>query len=109
MLFTVLIPVIAFVVAAVIFFYIGIAYRKKIAESTVNSAEEQAKRIIEDSKKDAERTKKEVNELPDHYIARLITRHSKILKPTDLLNQTEFLNTYRINLKLKRLCKELTI
>ena len=60
MLFTVLIPVIAFVVAAVIFFYIGIAYRKKIAESTVNSAEEQAKRIIEDSKKDAERTKKEV-------------------------------------------------
>lgn len=55
------------------------------------------------------RTKKEVNELPDHYIARLITRHSKILKPTDLLNQTEFLNTYRINLKLKRLCKELTI
>ena len=60
MLFTVLIPVIAFVVAAVIFFYIGIAYRKKIAESTVNSAEEQAKKIIEDSKKDAERTKKEV-------------------------------------------------
>ena len=46
MLFTVLIPVIAFVVAAVIFFYIGIAYRKKIAESTVNSAEEQAKKII---------------------------------------------------------------
>ena len=66
MLFTVLIPVIAFVVAAVIFFYIGIAYRKKIAESTVNSAEEQAKRIIEDSKKDAERTKKEViDELPE--------------------------------------------
>lgn len=45
MLFTVLIPVIAFVVAAVIFFYIGIAYRKKIAESTVNSAEEQNKQV----------------------------------------------------------------
>lgn len=59
MLFTVLIPVIAFVVAAVIFFYIGVAYRKKIAESTVNSAEEQAKKIIEDSKKDAERMKKD--------------------------------------------------
>lgn len=60
MLFTVLIPVIAFVVSGVIFFYIGIAYRKKIAESTVKSAEEQAKKIIEDSQKDAERTKKEV-------------------------------------------------
>ncbi len=59
MLFTVLIPVIAFAVAAVIFFYIGVAYRKKIAESTVNSAEEQAKKIIEDSKKDAERMKKD--------------------------------------------------
>lgn len=59
MLFTVLIPVIAFVVAAVIFFYIGVAYRKKIAESTVNSAEEQAKKIIDDSKKDAERIKKD--------------------------------------------------
>lgn len=60
MLFTVLIPVIVFVVSGVIFFYIGIAYRKKIAESTVKSAEEQAKKIIEDSQKDAERTKKEV-------------------------------------------------
>ena len=60
MLFMVLIPVISFVVSGVIFFYIGIAYRKKIAESTVKSAEEQAKKIIEDSQKDAERTKKEV-------------------------------------------------
>lgn len=60
MLFMVLIPVISFVVSGMIFFYIGIAYRKKIAESTVKSAEEQAKKIIEDSQKDAERTKKEV-------------------------------------------------
>lgn len=59
MLFTVIVPVIAFVVAALLFFFIGIAYRKKVAESTVSSAEEHAKKIIEDSKKDADRIKKD--------------------------------------------------
>ena len=59
MLFTVIVPVTSFVVAALIFFFIGIAYRKKVAESTVNSAEEQAKKIIEDSQKDADRIKKD--------------------------------------------------
>lgn len=59
MIVTVIVSVIAFLVAAVTFFYIGVAYRKKVAESTVNSAEEQAKKIIEDSKKDAERVKKD--------------------------------------------------
>lgn len=59
MLFTVIVPVTSFVVAALIFFFIGIAYRKKVAESTVNSAEEQAKKILEDSQKDADRIKKD--------------------------------------------------
>lgn len=59
MLFTVIVSVIAFVVAALMFFFIGIAYRKKVAESTVNSAEEQAKKILEDSQKDADRIKKD--------------------------------------------------
>lgn len=60
MVFTVVIvSVIAFVVAAIAFFFIGVTYRKKVAEATVNSAEEQAKRIIEDGTKDAERLKKE--------------------------------------------------
>ena len=52
MLYIVLSAVIAFVVSAVIFFYIGIEYRKKIAESKVSSAEEQAKKILEDGKRD---------------------------------------------------------
>lgn len=59
MLFTVIVSVSAFVVAAIAFFFVGVSYRKKIAEAAVNSAEEQAKRIIEDGKKDAERLKKE--------------------------------------------------
>jgi len=52
------------------------------------------------------RTLKEVAELPDYYIARLVTRNSKILKPNDILNQKEFIETYRENLKLKRLCRQ---
>ncbi len=59
MLVTVIISVIAFVVASFIFFFVGIAYRKKVDKSTVDSAEEQAKKILEDSKKDAERIKKD--------------------------------------------------
>ena len=59
MLFTIIASVVAFAVGAGAFFYVGIRYRKKIAESTVMSAEQQAQKIIEDSKKDAERVKKD--------------------------------------------------
>ena len=59
MMITVIAAVVAFAVGSLIFFYVGIQYRKKIAESTVKSAEQQAEKIIEDGKKDAERVKKE--------------------------------------------------
>ena len=59
MLVAVIAAVVAFVVAAVIFFYAGINYRKKVAETTIGNAEQQAKKIVEDSKVDAERIKKD--------------------------------------------------
>src|SRR5574344_32179 len=59
MLVTIIVSVIVFLIAAIVFFLIGIAYRKKIVETNINSAEEQAKRILEDGKKDAEKIKKE--------------------------------------------------
>jgi len=59
MLIAVISAVVAFIIAAVIFFYAGINYRKKIAENTIGSAEQQAKKIVEDSKVDAERIKKD--------------------------------------------------
>lgn len=59
MLFTVIAAVVAFAIAGVIFFYVGVNYRKKVAEAAVESAEQQAKKIVEDSKVDAERIKKE--------------------------------------------------
>lgn len=59
MVVTIIVAVTAFLVGSVAFFYVGIQYRKKIAESTVMSAEQQAQKILDDSKKDAERVKKE--------------------------------------------------
>ena len=48
-----------FILGSVIFFFMGIRYRKNIAEATIGSAEEQAEKILNDSKLDAERIKKD--------------------------------------------------
>ncbi len=56
---TIICAVIAFLLGSVIFFYVGIQYRKKVAEATVKSAEQQAEKIVDEGKKDAERIKKE--------------------------------------------------
>ena len=48
-----------FLVSAVIFTFVGIAIRKKIAESKVGNAENEAKRIIELAQKEAENKRKE--------------------------------------------------
>ena len=56
---TIITGVLSFIVGSAVFFFIGIQYRRKIAESTIGSAEEQAEKIINDSKLDAERQKKE--------------------------------------------------
>ena len=51
--------VICFLVAAVVFFVIGVQYRKRVAEKEISSAEEEAKRIINDAIKSAESKKRE--------------------------------------------------
>ena len=59
MLPDILIGVIAFVVALVIGIPVGVLYRKKVAEKEIISAEEEAKRIINEAIKSAETKKKE--------------------------------------------------
>ncbi len=56
---TTLIIVATFLISAVIFIPIGIFIRKKIAESKIQSAEKEAKRLIESVKIEAENLKKE--------------------------------------------------
>ena len=55
----ILIGIAVFLVSAVIFTFVGIYIRKKIAESKMESAEAQAKKIIEMANVDAENKKKE--------------------------------------------------
>ena len=55
----IIINIAVFLVSAVIFTFVGIAIRKKIAESKMKSAESEAKRIIELANKEAENKKKE--------------------------------------------------
>ena len=49
----------AFAVAAVIFFLLGIRYRKRVAEKEISSAEEEATRIINEAIKSSESKKRE--------------------------------------------------
>ena len=48
-----------FLITAVIFTFVGILVRKKIAESKLNSAENEAKQILDRAKIEAENNKKE--------------------------------------------------
>ena len=49
----------AFAVAAVVFFLLGIRYRKRVAEKEISSAEEEATRIINEAIKSSENKKRE--------------------------------------------------
>lgn len=51
--------IVAFLVGAVIAFFLGVEYRKRSAEAVLGSAEEEAKRLISDAIKSSETKKKE--------------------------------------------------
>ena len=46
-------------VSAAVFFFLGISYRKKIAEKEISSAEEEARRILNEAIKSSESKKRE--------------------------------------------------
>ena len=56
---TIIAIVVTLLISAAIFIPIGVYVRKKIAESTIQSAEKEAKRLLETVKIEAENTKKE--------------------------------------------------
>ncbi len=56
---SILLGIVAFLAGAVIAFFIGVQYRKKVAEAELGSAEDEAKRIVGDAIKNAESKKKE--------------------------------------------------
>ena len=50
--------VVALILGAVVAFFLGVAYRKRVAEAELGSAEDEAKRILSDAIKSAEAKKK---------------------------------------------------
>lgn len=56
---TLIVAIIFAIIVGVCAFFFGISYRKKIAESKLGSAENEAQKIVKDAEKESERLKKE--------------------------------------------------
>jgi len=89
--------VIAIVVTAVVMFPLGILWRKKVAEKEISSAEEEARRIINESIKSAEsrkrealvEAKEEILKARSEYEREVKERRSELQKQENRLNQKE--------------------
>ena len=85
------------IVIAVVFFFLGIVYRKKVSEREIQSAEEKAKRIINDSIKAAEsrkreallEAKEEIHKNRSDYEREVKERRAEIQKQERRLQQKE--------------------
>jgi hypothetical protein len=82
--------------------------REKVNEAQKERVKRKTNGIINTYKKGRDKSKKNMEEMSDYYITRLILRHNKELSRQELLKYPEFLDLYRANLKLKRACNQLT-
>ena len=95
--------VIVLVVAAIIFFPLGIQYRKRVSEKEISSAEEEAKRIINESIKSAESKKREALVEAKEEILKARTEYEREVKErrADLQKQEHRLQQKEENLDRK--------
>ena len=93
----VIISVVCLIVGVIAGTFVGIAYRKKVGEAEIGSAEEEAKRIKDDASKDAETIKKEAVVNAKEEALRIKTeaerdaknRRAEMSKMENRLNQKE--------------------
>jgi len=85
----IIIAVAAFIVSGIIFFLVGIQYRKKVAEKEIGGAEEEARRILNEAIKSAESKKREMMLEAKEEIHKSRTENERELKErrTDLQKQ----------------------
>ena len=89
--------VVSIVAAAVVFFLLGILYRKRVSEREIQSAEEEAKRIINESIKTAENkrrealleAKEEIHKSRSEYEREVKERRAELQKQERRLQQKE--------------------
>ena len=100
---TILVGVICAIVAAVVFFPLGVQYRRKVAEKEISSAEEEAKRIINESIKSAESKKREALVEAKEEILKARNEYEKEVKErrSDLQKQERRLQQKEENLDRK--------
>ena len=98
-----ILAVVAFVVAAVVFFPLGIVYRKKVSEKEISSAEEEARRIINEAIKSSESKKREALVEAKEEILRARSEYEKEEKSrrADLQKQERRLQQKEENLDRK--------
>ena len=75
-----LLPVAAFFIGAIVFFLIGISYRKKVAEREIGNAETEARRIINEAIKSGENKKREMLVEAKEEIHKSRTENDKEIK-----------------------------
>ena len=75
-----LIIVLGFILTAGVFFAVGVAYRKKVAEAEIGSAEVEATRIINEAIRSGESRKKELLLEAKDEIHRARAEHDKEVK-----------------------------
>ncbi len=94
---------VAFAVAAVVFFPLGIVYRKKVSEKEISSAEEEARRIINEAIKSSESKKREALVEAKEEILRARSEYEKEEKSrrADLQKQERRLQQKEENLDRK--------
>jgi len=96
-LITIIVFVVALAIVAIVGFALGILYRKKVAEREIQSAEEKAKRIINDSIKATENKKREalleakeeIHKNRSEYEREVKERRAEIQKQERRLQQKE--------------------
>ena len=100
---TVIVGIVCFAVAAVVFFVLGNQYRKNVAEKEIGSAEEEAKRIINESIKSAESKKREALVEAKEEILKARNEYEKEVKErrSDLQKQERRLQQKEENLDRK--------
>ncbi len=76
----IVLPIAAFLIGAIVFFVIGIGYRKRVAEREIGNAETEARRIINEAIKSGENKKREMLVEAKEEIHKSRTENDKEIK-----------------------------
>ena len=76
----IVLPIAAFLIGAIVFFLVGIGYRKKVAEREIGNAETEARRIINEAIKSGENKKREMLVEAKEEIHKSRTENDKEIK-----------------------------